>query len=978
MVDDTESAKEYTRSKIGGVTPKRSQLSGYKERAARRGKPLPTDKITGSRVISDQNKRITTYQSGRVVVTDLKTGQSKDYTTKAGTKPQDISIPEENIMSYSQQQQLQQLQEQKKVAEERAAERFEQQQKQRLTTKQIVERRQQQISQAERQISASTGKSIRGDIGIPGEVYAPRQAIEVKGGYISPAQQKSVQADKVYVAPYKPFYEGQVSKPPQIDYFRTYQKYVSPFVKPTKKPEVKKEYRGISGFFKQVGSPSEQKKAIQSTKSYLSKGIKTGKGIITSIGLTKFNKPIVEKSIKGYEKFDTKLSEKAKRLIPSKTIESLTQTSKGIESFYLSKTEGISKPEGRFLSTKEGIVFVKDEQKQPKGIKGFVSKVTSPEFGAKTLSAPTEFSAGFLTGLREKPTKTIATTAIYAIGVPPLLKATGKVAAPLIKTTAGKAVTSIAKVAIPTAYASSIYYRSARTERPVFTFGKIASTEVAPMVVGGTMGAYVYTRVSGYLRTRGRTKIPKERLIQPEVLSGKRRFPEAGGSVQSAYKRAKIQKSVFEQGKYSIDELQGGFHATPEIYTLVEADKPLHIAPSISKNFWGTESGTIRLYGGDLFNTYSTPSTFYISGQKYKVNVGYEIKRQFYKWSEPTKPGIAYLPGTKAEAQGVFETGTQFKLIGKEYYTTYKGIRIPIDQYKVLPSGDIKGIVSSGKTSKSSVYSYKAPSPSYSVTPGSLSFSIINNKQYKASTSSDKYFKPQIYKIYSEPKKIDYRPYQSSYNSVSSSFNSLSSSLKSSNVKSSSIKLSESLTSVSSSYKASSSKLGSSLSSLSSLSITNYRSYPKVSNESYVRESRSKSRVSISYYPQSTRRYIPPSTIPKYKKSRPESKSLSKTFDVFLKRGGEFKPIASGLTKGKGLKIGVTSTKSGLGATFKLVETGKFTKEKDIFFKPSKEFRSFKIVKGRRIETPLQFIQRREFRLSSAGERKEIKLARLR
>lgn len=92
---------------------------------------------------------------------------------------------------------------------------------------------------------------------------------------------------------------------------------------------------------------------------------------------------------------------------------------------------------------------------------------------------------------------------------------------------------------------------------------------------------------------------------------------------------------------------------------------------------------------------------------------------------------------------------------------------------------------------------------------------------------------------------------------------------------------------------------------------------------------------------------------------------------MFLRRGGEFFKIGSGLPQGKALKLGEGEAKRTLAATFKLVPKG-FTQQKDIDFRVGEEFRNFQIRQGKRVETPLQFIQKSEFRLSSQTERSEI------
>lgn len=128
-------------------------------------------------------------------------------------------------------------------------------------------------------------------------------------------------------------------------------------------------------------------------------------------------------------------------------------------------------------------------------------------------------------------------------------------------------------------------------------------------------------------------------------------------------------------------------------------------------------------------------------------------------------------------------------------------------------------------------------------------------------------------------------------------------------------------------------------------------------------------------------RYEPPRTIPErpYKiidldwLTKKKYKSHIQAYDVQVKRFGKFKTIAKSQPIGKALKIGATRTQLTLAATFKLIPKG-YTTLQDISYKPSKQiFREFAIRKGTKVPTPLTFIEKRGFRLSSPSEIGEIK-----
>lgn len=102
----------------------------------------------------------------------------------------------------------------------------------------------------------------------------------------------------------------------------------------------------------------------------------------------------------------------------------------------------------------------------------------------------------------------------------------------------------------------------------------------------------------------------------------------------------------------------------------------------------------------------------------------------------------------------------------------------------------------------------------------------------------------------------------------------------------------------------------------------------------------------------------------------------NQAYNVLVKRFGDFKTIAKGLPKGKALRAGASEARRTLGATFKIQQKG-FTTTQDTAFRPNpSEFRSYKIVQGKRVETPNIFIQKRGKRLSAGSERREIQKER--
>lgn len=106
--------------------------------------------------------------------------------------------------------------------------------------------------------------------------------------------------------------------------------------------------------------------------------------------------------------------------------------------------------------------------------------------------------------------------------------------------------------------------------------------------------------------------------------------------------------------------------------------------------------------------------------------------------------------------------------------------------------------------------------------------------------------------------------------------------------------------------------------------------------------------------------------------------ALNKAYRVFVKRRGKDIPIATGLPRGRALRLGQRVTSETLGARFRIEETDFKTRLKDVAFNLGKEFRAFRIQKGKKIPLQDEFIERRRFRLSLPSEVREIQRARRR
>lgn len=100
-------------------------------------------------------------------------------------------------------------------------------------------------------------------------------------------------------------------------------------------------------------------------------------------------------------------------------------------------------------------------------------------------------------------------------------------------------------------------------------------------------------------------------------------------------------------------------------------------------------------------------------------------------------------------------------------------------------------------------------------------------------------------------------------------------------------------------------------------------------------------------------------------------------YNVQIKKGKRFVPVAFGLPRGKALKFGSEKVLRDLSRQFKITSSG-YTNLKDIDFFPSeKQFRQYKVKKGKRIDLPFgNFIQKTKSLLQSPEEKMLIKMSR--
>ena len=105
-------------------------------------------------------------------------------------------------------------------------------------------------------------------------------------------------------------------------------------------------------------------------------------------------------------------------------------------------------------------------------------------------------------------------------------------------------------------------------------------------------------------------------------------------------------------------------------------------------------------------------------------------------------------------------------------------------------------------------------------------------------------------------------------------------------------------------------------------------------------------------------------------------KGVQQAWKLFIKEKGKFKQVGGLDVRGSQVRKGAKIVRETIPATFRVESTKRRIKSPPKPFEPNPViFRNFKIVKGRQVATPNQWIEREKFRLDSPQEVRTLKLA---
>jgi hypothetical protein len=564
---------------------------------------------------------------------------------------------------------------------------------------------------------------------------------------------------------------------------------------------------------------------------------------------------------------------------------------------------------------------------------GIVSETKRQEVTSTLKQIPT---LGLVSGVAESyvtypvyhPIKTIALVGVGAVAGPTIGALTKAVPViPGIKTIAGFSTPAISTVGATKVagvgllgYYGYTKYSELKLAPSYYEKGGVIGRTGAELTALG-IGAYVGPKVSGYIRTLGRKEIAVEKLVPKDVLSGKNPYASEPGKMYFQRGSAKAQLKLFQTQSQRIPGYNNQFmyHATGDKFW----GKTFVAAPGTSEfpglyGSYGISPKFLRISGGYRFFGFGGN---YPSGKAGVLAIqpkGFIIGKTAYG-------GRAFIPGVKAEVEAILAPGTTGTIIDKGFFTTWKGIRFPIDIAKVTSVSttgavNIPGVSGTSVSTSSSSFGASTSYPIY--TPESLALStLVPSSSYRSYT----------------PSKITYTP--TSLSSTTTSYPRISTSIFSSSP-SSSRRSTPSYPSITPPYPSPSPPSPS----------PSPPSYPSIIPSSY------------SIVPP---RYSPPKSPPqKFGLKLPGMKlpKMTGKFPVLGRRFGEFKPVGVGRTKKEAFSLGTEWASKTLGATFKIPGT------------KAKNITGFKTKKTK--EGDILYIEEPKLRLRRKTEVKEIQLYR--
>ena len=402
-----------------------------------------------------------------------------------------------------------------------------------------------------------------------------------------------------------------------------------------------------------------------------------------------------------------------------------------------------------YLTKQQSQEFLKD---QPIGVAPF-----APYISMEML----DFTRGAYMGIKYEPIKAVAIGATF-FAAPLVLKGAGaalsfagKGVTALVGTTAisaakfgigAKVIAPIAKVGVkyglPALYAGGIGLKIASfpQDKRAEQAGRIFSTEIAPMVIGGYAGAVFWPRVGTWIKSGGQ-KLVKEDIFPKEYLkqmkAGKEGIPT---------EPVKTHLELFTSKKYAppgtkepimyhlaggkfvgISKGSGGEKLLTVLTTKQMKALGLDVKAREAAGLFGApypsthfaRLGKSQLYGGDtLFSSYGSPRGIIAQPTKF-------LEAGIVKGQIRVPAGYAGIPGRiigKTEPQAIIPEESILRFTGEKSYFWHKGYKIIFEKAIALKGPSFGDAI--GETTKTLVSSSEfGGGYAYATTPASYAIS---------------------------------------------------------------------------------------------------------------------------------------------------------------------------------------------------------------------------------------------------------------
>lgn len=285
-----------------------------------------------------------------------------------------------------------------------------------------------------------------------------------------------------------------------------------------------------------------------------------------------------------------------------------------------------------------------------------------------------------------------------------------------------------------------------------FVVGKATTTEIIPTIAGSYAGFKGAGKITGYVRTFGKTYIPPEKIIAPEIFKGQT-FPTIKRGQTAGQLKKEFYQPVQEIGE--IGNKPRMFTATPTTFakktTVLKGSSELpglYGAPRANPYF-ATTNQKYKIFGvGNIFES-NNPTLLRtnLNKLKYVGGVSSKTKSTISKTQAKTflktkaKEGTAYIPFIKTEKEAILTEGTKIIRTNSKFYTIYEGERAPIYQYNIIKG---KGKIPTETIGKVN-YLYSSSSKKTTLfNPSFISSSFKKGASYK---TTNYYSKPSISSI---------------------------------------------------------------------------------------------------------------------------------------------------------------------------------------------------------------------------------------